>query len=145
MTTLQQRLRDPAVRRTYEEELLFGEAHDTLVGLLESLGISRTELAERLGVSPARVSQILSGRENLRLRTLASLGWALGIRFELHPVPVADRAGTPAVADSPPPTWLQKLHPTPEPKRRPVRLPTPTVSPRELPRRPAAGDGGIAA
>lgn len=145
MRRLQQRLKDPAVRRAYEEELLFGEAHDTLVGLLESLGITRTELAERLGVSPARVSQILSGRENLRLRTLASLGWSLGIRFELHPVPVADRAGTPAAADPPPPSWLQKLHPTPEPKRRSIQLPKASVTTRELPKRPIRGGGGIAA
>jgi hypothetical protein len=33
-------------------------------------GISRADLAARMGVSPGRVSQILGGGENLTLRTL---------------------------------------------------------------------------
>jgi hypothetical protein len=43
---------------------------------------------ERLGLSEGRISQILSGSENLTLGTLAAIGWALGFRFELLPVPV---------------------------------------------------------
>ena len=44
-------------------------------------GLSRAELAARMGVSPGRVSQILSGGENLTLRTLAALSTALDARF----------------------------------------------------------------
>jgi transcriptional regulator with XRE-family HTH domain len=101
-------LADPKVRRTLEEELLVGEATDTVAGLLESLGLSQRDLAARLKVSPGRVSQILSG-ENLTLRSLGSLGWALGIRFELNPSPMENREGTPAVDDLPPPAWLARL------------------------------------
>jgi transcriptional regulator with XRE-family HTH domain len=46
-------------------------------------GLSRADLASRMGVSPGRVSQVLSGGENLTLRTLASLATALDGRFEL--------------------------------------------------------------
>jgi transcriptional regulator with XRE-family HTH domain len=46
-------------------------------------GLTRADLASRMGVSPGRVSQVLSGGENLTLRTLASLATALGGRFEL--------------------------------------------------------------
>ena len=99
-------LNDPEIRRAFEEEFLFGEATDTLAGLIASLGISQRELAHRLGVSPGRVSQILSGEENLTLRSFAALGWALGVRFGLNPVPMADRAGTPAAHDPPAPAWL---------------------------------------
>lgn len=102
-------LRDPEVRRSYEEEVLFGEATATVDGLLESLGIKRSQLADRLGVNRSRVSQILSGDENLTLRTLGALGWALGIRFELQAVPMADRRGTPAENDPTPPAWLSRL------------------------------------
>jgi transcriptional regulator with XRE-family HTH domain len=102
-------LADPEVRRVYEEEVLFGEATDTLEGLVSSIGISRKDLAERLDVSPARVSQILNGGENLTLKSLAAMGWALGIRFELKPQPLADRRGTPACDDPPPPAWLRDL------------------------------------
>jgi transcriptional regulator with XRE-family HTH domain len=105
---------DHEARRIYEEELLLGEATENVTALLRSLGLSQRELAQRLGVSEARVSQIVSGAENLTLRSLAALGWALGVRFELDPVAMssAERRGTPAEADAAPPDWLNMLHPT---------------------------------
>jgi transcriptional regulator with XRE-family HTH domain len=102
-------LTDPEIRRTFEEELLVGEATDTLVAMLESAGLTRKELASRLGVSSARVSQILSGAENLTLRSVAAVAWALGIRFELQPTAVSDRRGTPAEDDPPAPPWLDRV------------------------------------
>ena len=51
---------------------------------LRERGLTRADLAARMGVSPGRVSQILSGGENLTLRTLAALSTALDARFELE-------------------------------------------------------------
>jgi transcriptional regulator with XRE-family HTH domain len=45
--------------------------------------VSRADLAHSMGVSPGRVSQILSGDENLTLRTLSGVLAALGANFEL--------------------------------------------------------------
>ncbi|HEX2355217.1 MAG TPA: helix-turn-helix transcriptional regulator [Micromonosporaceae bacterium] len=45
--------------------------------------VARAELAHAMGVSPGRVSQILSGDENLTLRTLGSVVDALGARLEV--------------------------------------------------------------
>ena len=55
-------------------------------------GLTRADLAARMGVSPGRVSQILGGGENLTLRTLAALSTALDARFgiELVPLKTAD-------------------------------------------------------
>jgi transcriptional regulator with XRE-family HTH domain len=49
--------------------------------------VTRSDLAAAMHVSPGRVSQILSGGENLTLRTLGSVITALGARLEisLHP------------------------------------------------------------
>jgi transcriptional regulator with XRE-family HTH domain len=47
-------------------------------------GITRADLAARMGVSPGRVSQILGGGENLTLRTLAALATALDARFDFE-------------------------------------------------------------
>lgn len=47
-------------------------------------GLSRADLAARMGVSPGRVSQILGGGENLTLRTLAALSTALDARFDIE-------------------------------------------------------------
>ncbi len=113
----------PEIRRAFEEELLVMEATDTVAGLLESLGLSQRELANRLGVSPGRVSQILSGAENLTLRSLGALGWALGIRFDLTPAPMGNRAGTPAIGDPPAPAWLGRMRPRASWNFGPLELP----------------------
>ena len=47
-------------------------------------GLTRADLAARMGVSPGRVSQILGGGENLTLRTLAALSTALDARFSIE-------------------------------------------------------------
>ena len=47
-------------------------------------GLSRADLAARMGVSPGRVSQILGGGENLTLRTLVALSSALDARFDFQ-------------------------------------------------------------
>jgi transcriptional regulator with XRE-family HTH domain len=47
-------------------------------------GLTRADLAARMGVSPGRVSQILGGGENLTLRTLAALSTVLDARFDIE-------------------------------------------------------------
>ena len=46
-------------------------------------GITRTALAAALGVSKARISQILSGHDNLTLKSLVAVAAGLGSRIEL--------------------------------------------------------------
>ena len=53
-------------------------------------GLTRADLAGRMGVSPGRVSQILGGTENLTLRTLSALSTALDARFDLELNPLKD-------------------------------------------------------
>jgi transcriptional regulator with XRE-family HTH domain len=79
---------------------------ETLVSIVGSVGLRQSQLARRLDVNDARISRILNGRENLTLRSLADLGWATGVRFELSVVPLADLTGTPAVDDTPLAQWL---------------------------------------
>jgi transcriptional regulator with XRE-family HTH domain len=54
---------------------------------LQQNHLTRADLASRMGVSPGRVSQVLSGGENLTLHTLAGLATACDARFELELVP----------------------------------------------------------
>ncbi|MGH3212181.1 MAG: helix-turn-helix transcriptional regulator [Trebonia sp.] len=56
---------------------------DEVTWFMSENKISRADLAQSLGVSPGRVSQILSGDENLTLRTLSSVAAALGAEIEL--------------------------------------------------------------
>jgi transcriptional regulator with XRE-family HTH domain len=57
-------------------------------------GLTRADLAARMGVSPGRVSQILGGGENLTLRTLAALSTALEARFDIELSPVKGGSDT---------------------------------------------------
>ena len=67
------------------------EMHDLVTQLTNEItwhmkerGLTRADLAARMGVSPGRVSQILGGGENLTLRTLAALSCALDAHFDLE-------------------------------------------------------------
>ncbi|WP_051927259.1 helix-turn-helix domain-containing protein [Streptomyces durhamensis] len=53
------------------------QATASLAGLLTGLGKTRSDLAASMGVSPGRVSQIMSGDANLTVRTLAAVAEAL--------------------------------------------------------------------
>lgn len=146
-TRVDPKLTDPEVRRSYEEELLVGEATETLGAMLASANVSQRELARRLSVTEGRVSQILSGNENLTLRSLAALGWGLGLRFRLDPLPLADRRGTPAESDPPAPAWLDRLYGVALPEFQPlkqVESPGITIRPGfTMPREPV-GDATLA-
>jgi transcriptional regulator with XRE-family HTH domain len=65
-----------------QEELIL-EVTETLCERIQSLGITRTEVARRLGKSPGFVTQLLNGGRNLTLRTLADLAHALEARPSL--------------------------------------------------------------
>ena len=56
---------------------------DEVTWFMSQHKISRADLAQSMGVSPGRVSQILSGNENLTLRTLSSVAAALGAEVEV--------------------------------------------------------------
>ena len=90
----------------YEQELLLGGVVDVLEAVLSSLGISQRELAERLGVTEGRVSQILSGARSLNLSTLAAVGLATGVRFEVVPLPIENEL-EPAALDQF--AWMKSL------------------------------------
>ncbi len=55
----------------------------SLAGLLAERGMTRKDLADSMGVSPGRVSQILSGDENLTMRSLAAVADALDVKMEV--------------------------------------------------------------
>jgi hypothetical protein len=90
----------------FERELLVSETTETLRALMSELSLTQRDLARRLGVSDARLSRVMSGQANLTLGTLAEIGWAVGMRFEVVVVPLEDRSRTPAADDPPPPRWI---------------------------------------
>ena len=51
---------------------------EELLQFMKRQGINRSELAERMGVGPSRITKILSGDENLAIDTLVRAGRAVG-------------------------------------------------------------------
>jgi transcriptional regulator with XRE-family HTH domain len=60
---------------------LFRVTEDILVAM-EDQGISRAELAQRLGLSKARISQLLGGNSNMTIGTLSDIAFALGLTLD---------------------------------------------------------------
>ena len=72
--------RDPE----FEFDLLAIEVGERIVQRMEERRITRTELATAIGVSKARISQILSGHDNLTLKSLVAVAMGLDSRIELR-------------------------------------------------------------
>ena len=82
---------------------------DLLNAIVADSGITQKELAKRLGVTEGRISQVLSGSQNISLKKLAAIGWALGLRFHIVPDAAVPRESTPAAGDQPLQTRLGEI------------------------------------
>ena len=78
-------------RSSLDTERLLVEATENLCRLMEVEGVTSRELARRLEVSPARVSQMLDGTRNLTLATLAQAFHALGRSMHVTYGPPTDQ------------------------------------------------------
>jgi transcriptional regulator with XRE-family HTH domain len=74
-------------RVTYERESLSLQILDSVQAHMQKEDITQQQLAEALDVTEGRVSQILSGEQNLTLKTLASVAAALQAHFDIQLVP----------------------------------------------------------
>lgn len=75
---------DEELDRLVRQEELILQVTETLTQALDEAGVTKAELARRLGKSPGFVSQVLGGGRNLTLRTLSDIAAALGLRPALH-------------------------------------------------------------
>ena len=88
----------------YEFDVLALEIGEQIVAHMEELGLTQAELARKMGVSRARVSQILRGDDNLTLKSIVAVAIGLDCRVgmrlkperarrprrsECRPVPIA--------------------------------------------------------
>jgi len=74
-------------RRLYEEERLLVEATELLTDIMNKRGLSRVDLAHKLGKSKAFITQVLRGNHNMTLRTLADLLGAMEYRAVMQATP----------------------------------------------------------
>lgn len=89
--------------RDVEVEALASHLTDLIAQVMDRTNVTRAELARRLGVSRAHITQTLSGERNMTLRTVAEALYELGHRLEARAVPLDDDAE---------PTWVPFEEPT---------------------------------
>ncbi|MFF0635157.1 helix-turn-helix domain-containing protein [Nocardia sp. NPDC004151] len=88
MTTWFQRT--PETEALVAEERLVLAATEMVHEALENSGTTKKQLADRLGVRPTEISQRLSGRRNLTLRSLAQMMHALGYDIKIEATDAVD-------------------------------------------------------
>jgi transcriptional regulator with XRE-family HTH domain len=74
----------PEFRRLLSVEALAAEAAEVIAGLMKQQTLSKADLARRLNKSRAWVTQLLSGKANMTVRTLAEVAYALGAEVKLQ-------------------------------------------------------------
>jgi transcriptional regulator with XRE-family HTH domain len=78
MTWVDSVLKSERQRRLFNRDRVKEEAAIGVYELMEHNGISRAELARRIGRSRSYVTKVLSGSHNVTLETLADLYFAMG-------------------------------------------------------------------
>jgi transcriptional regulator with XRE-family HTH domain len=82
------RVRKLEASTEYAEEMLVAQIQSVLEELLDEKGFSRADLAKKMGVTKARVSQIFSDTQNFTVRLIARAFHALGERAVIDHEPL---------------------------------------------------------
>ena len=82
-------LATPEGFRVYERERVIVDATESICEEMLRLGLNRKDLAGRLGVTQAKVTQILSGTRALTLGTLSDMFVAMGRSLRIEHAPLS--------------------------------------------------------
>jgi len=74
---------DPEFKRNYAVESLIGDTAELIWQLLVRRNMKQADLARLLNKTPAFVSQLLNGKANMTVRTLAEVVYALGATVKI--------------------------------------------------------------
>lgn len=109
-------MENPEFRRLLAVESLLAGAGELIARLMAEQSVTKAELARRLGKSRAWVTQLLNGRANMTVRTLAEVVHALGAEVKLHAQPQGWKmAGELSRATSKPVAFRIRDYPFPSP------------------------------
>jgi transcriptional regulator with XRE-family HTH domain len=73
-----------------ETQRLAVMATSAIEDAMEAAQLSRSQVAERLGISRSRVTKVLEGETNMTLKTLAQFGLACGVVWQFVGVSASD-------------------------------------------------------
>jgi transcriptional regulator with XRE-family HTH domain len=74
--------------RSFQQERAIYEVTERIEDRMEEQGISRSELAQRLGKTKGWVTQLLDGEANKTIRTIADVFAVLGLELHFREEPI---------------------------------------------------------
>lgn len=77
-TYLDEMMESADARRIYQEERAILLVTEQVCQIMDEDGVTKADLANRLGRSRAYITQLLDGRANMTIRTIADVFFALG-------------------------------------------------------------------
>ena len=80
-------MEDPEFRRLLSVEALAAQTSEVIARLMAEQNVSKADLARRLNKSRSWVTQLLSGKTNMTVRTLAEVAYTLDAEVKLHTQP----------------------------------------------------------
>ena len=83
-TYFQRQMKDPEFLRVFAQERLILDIQEEICRFMQENGISRNELAKRMGKSKGFITQILNSGRNLTLRTVADVFTALEAQISVR-------------------------------------------------------------
>jgi transcriptional regulator with XRE-family HTH domain len=83
-TQFDELMQDPEFRKLYAIESLLGDAAQMVADLLDRRKMKKADLAKLLNKTPAYVSQLLNGRANMTVHTLAEVASALNATVKIE-------------------------------------------------------------
>jgi transcriptional regulator with XRE-family HTH domain len=85
-TKFDELMQDQEFKKLYAVEKLIGDTADMIWQLLEQKDMKQADLAKLLNKTPAFVSQLLNGKANMTVRTLAEVVHALGASVRIEAI-----------------------------------------------------------
>jgi transcriptional regulator with XRE-family HTH domain len=77
-------MENPEFQKLLSIELLVAETSEEIARLMAESGVSKADLARRLNKSRAWVTQLLSGKSNMTIRTLGEVLYVLDAELKPH-------------------------------------------------------------
>ena len=94
-TLVEQYVQDPVHMRLFQQERAIYEVTELLESTMAEVGVTRAELARRLGKSKGWVTQLLDGDANKTIRTVADAFAVVGREYRSFqcPIRIDNKAG----------------------------------------------------
>lgn len=87
-TLVEQYVDDPIHMRLFQQERAIYEVTEVIESVMDERGVTRAQLADKLGKSKSWVTQLLDGEGNKTVRTVADVLAVLGCEFRVFAQPI---------------------------------------------------------